>query len=81
MFEIKILGMGCSKCKKLTKLAEGAVSELGVGAEVVKVTDIDEIMNYGVMVTPALVIEGEVKAAGKIPGREEIKKWIEEMVK
>ncbi len=77
MFEIKILGMGCSKCKKLTKLAEEAVSELGVSAKVVKVTDIDEIMDYGAMVTPALVIEGEVKVAGKIPSKEEIKKWIE----
>jgi len=77
MVEIKILGTGCSKCKKLTKLAEEAVSELGVSAEVTKVTDIDEIMNYGVMVTPALVVEGEVKAAGKIPSKEEIKKWIE----
>ncbi|GAG80578.1 unnamed protein product, partial [marine sediment metagenome] len=57
---------------------EEAVNELGVSAEVIKVTDINKIIDYGVMVTPALVIDGDVKVAGKIPSKEEIIKWIEE---
>ena len=72
-----ILGTGCSKCKKLTKLTEEAANELGVSAEIIKITDINKIIDYGVMVTPALVIDGDVKVAGKIPEKEEIKKWIE----
>ena len=71
--KIEILGTGCPKCKKLTKLTEEAVNELGVSAEIIKVTDIIKIIDYGVMITPALVIEGDVKMAGKIPSREEIK--------
>ena len=79
--KIKILGTGCPKCKKLTELTEEAVNELGVSAEIIKVTDINKIIDYGVMVTPALVIEGDVKMAGKIPEKEEIKRWIEEVKK
>ncbi len=74
--KIEILGTGCPKCKMLTELAQKAVSESGVTAEVVKVQNIEEIMNYGVMVTPALVIDGVVKCAGKIPSKVEIIKWI-----
>jgi len=76
--KIEILGTGCPKCKKLTELTEKAVNELAVSAEITKVTDINKIIDYGVMVTPALVIDGEVKIAGKIPSKEEITKWIEE---
>ena len=76
--KIEILGTGCPKCKKLTELTEEAVNELAVSAEITKVTDINKIIDYGVMVTPALVINGEVKVAGKIPSKEEITKWIEE---
>ena len=76
--KIEILGTGCPKCKKLTELVEEAASELGVSAEIVKVTDINKIIDYGVMVTPALVIEGNVKVAGKIPSKEEIIRWIKE---
>jgi small redox-active disulfide protein 2 len=76
--KIEILGIGCSKCKKLHELVEEAVNELGVSAEITKVTDINKIIDYGVMVTPALVIDGDVKIAGKIPEKEEIKRWIEE---
>ena len=76
--KIEILGTGCLKCKKLTELANKAVMESGVNAEVVKVENIDEIISYGVMTTPALVIDGEVKSAGRIPSKDEIKKWIEE---
>ena len=76
--KIGILGIGCSKCKKLTELTEEAVNELGVSAEIIKVTNINKIIDYGVMVTPALVIDGDVMVAGKIPGKEEIIKWIKE---
>ena len=74
--KIEILGTGCPKCKMLTELAEKAVKESGVQAEVVKVHDLEEIMNYGVMITPALVIDGVVKIAGKVPSKEDIIKWI-----
>jgi len=76
--KIEILGTGCPKCKKLHELSEEAVKELGVSAEIIKVTDINKIIDYGVMVTPALVVDGDVKVAGKIPSKEEITKWIEE---
>ena len=74
--KIEILGTGCPKCKKLTELTEEAVNELTVSAEITKVTDINKIIKYGVMVTPALVIDGKVKVAGKIPNKEKIKSWI-----
>jgi small redox-active disulfide protein 2 len=76
--KIEILGTGCPKCKKLNQLAKEAINELGMSAEIIKVTDINKIIDYGVMITPALVIDGEVKVAGKIPEKEEIKKWIKE---
>ena len=79
--KIEILGTGCPKCKKLNQLAEEAINELGVSAEIIKVTDINKIIDYGVMVTPALVIDGEVKVAGKIPSKQEVTKWIEEKTK
>ena len=75
--KIEILGTGCPKCKKLTELTEEVVNELGVSAEIIKVTDINKIIDYGVMVTPALVIDGDVMVAGKIPEKEEVKKWID----
>jgi len=74
--KIEILGMGCSKCKMLYENAKKAVSETGVQAEVLKVEDMERIMNYGVMMTPALVIDGKVKTTGKIPSAEDIKKWL-----
>ena len=76
--KIEILGTGCPKCKKLAKLVEQAVKESGIEAEIIKITEINEIMNYGVMITPALVIDGKVKIAGKIPSLEEIKNWLKE---
>jgi len=76
--KIEILGTGCPKCKKLNQLAEEAINELGVSAEIIKVTDINKIIDYGVMVTPALVVDGDVKVAGKIPGKKEITEWIKE---
>ena len=74
--KIEILGMGCPKCKKLYEQAEQAIKETGINAEIKKVTDIKEIMNNGVMITPALAIDGKVKSAGKIPSVEEIKNWL-----
>lgn len=76
--KIEILGTGCPKCKKVTENAEIAVKELGIEAEIVKVQEISEIMKRGVMLTPAIAINGEVKTSGKIPSAEEIKKWIGE---
>jgi small redox-active disulfide protein 2 len=74
--KIEILGMGCPKCKKLYENTQTAVKESGVQAEIAKVEDIQKIMDYGLMITPAIVIDGEVKAAGRIPAPDEIKKWI-----
>lgn len=74
--EIKILGTGCPKCKQLEANAKKAAGELKIKAEIEKVTDVGEIVNYGVMSTPAIVINGEVKASGRIPTVEEIKKWL-----
>jgi len=76
--KIEILGMGCPKCKMLYENAQTAVKEAGVKAEVVKVDDMDQIIGYGVMMMPALVIDGEVKTSGKIPSSGEIKKWLKE---
>jgi len=74
--KIEILGMNCPKCKILYENAQVAVKEAGVNAEVVKVADIDKITGYGVMMTPALVINGEVKISGNVSSSEEIKKWL-----
>jgi len=74
--KLEILGMGCMKCKKLYDNAKKAVEEAGIQADVLKVEDINKITQYGVMTTPALVIDGEVKASGRIPESDEIKKWI-----
>jgi small redox-active disulfide protein 2 len=75
--KIQILGTGCPKCKQLTANVEQAIRELGVAAEVEKITDIKEIMKFGVMLTPGLALDGEVKSSGKIPSVGEIKKMIE----
>lgn len=73
---IKILGTGCSKCKKLEINAREAVKELGIEASFEKVEDIQEIMAYGVMNTPALVVDEEVKVMGKVPSVKDIKKYL-----
>jgi len=73
---IEVLGMGCPKCKILYENAKKAVEEKGIQAEVIKVEDMDKITGYGVMMTPALVIDGEVKSSGKTLSSEEIKKWL-----
>jgi len=74
--EIKVLGTGCMKCQKLYAEAEQAIAQAGVPATLVKVEKLDEIMGYGVMMTPALVVDGEVKCAGRIPKAAEIVSWI-----
>lgn len=71
--EIKVLGTGCAKCKTLEKQTRLAVEEMGITAEVVKIEDIVEIMNFGVMTTPALVVDGQVVIKGKVPSLEDIK--------
>lgn len=76
MKQIKILGPGCPKCRKLVQAAEEAAGQLGIEYEMEKVTGISEIMKFGVMMTPALVVDGEVKAVGKVPEVEEIKKLL-----
>ena len=72
--KIEILGMGCSKCKQLIANAEAAVKELNIQAEIGKITDIDKITGYGVMMTPALVVDGTVISPGKLLDKDEIKK-------
>jgi small redox-active disulfide protein 2 len=67
---------GCECCSKTMKVIEKVVDDLGVNAEIEKVEDIDRIVSYGVMVTPAVVINGDVKLAGKIPEENEVRKWI-----
>jgi len=74
--KIEILGIGCAKCQKLESNAKQAVGLSGVDATVSKVTDINQITEYGVMITPALVIDGKVKVAGKIPTAEAIAEWL-----
>lgn len=76
MKKIQILGTGCPKCKKLTENAESAAKELGVEYEIEKVADINEIMKFGVMMTPALAIDGQVKSVGKVISPDEIKKML-----
>lgn len=75
---IKILGSGCANCKKLQSLTEEAVKENGVNATIEKVEDFQKIMAYGVMRTPAIVINEKVKAFGRIPSKDEIKKYIQD---
>jgi len=76
MKTIHVLGTGCPKCKKLAEEVEKAAKELNIEYKIEKVTGIDEIMSYGVMMTPALVVDGEVKAAGKVPSNDELKKYL-----
>jgi len=75
--DIKVLGPGCAKCTKTEELVKQAVSESSVDAQVEKVTDLMKIAGYGVLGTPAVVVDGEVKCVGKIPTKEEIKSWID----
>jgi small redox-active disulfide protein 2 len=73
---LQILGTGCPKCRKLAANTEAAARELGLDYELVKVTDLGEIMKFGLMMTPALVVDGEVRAAGTVPSVEDIKRML-----
>ena len=76
MKTLHVLGTGCPKCKKLAENAQAAITAAGIECEIVKVTDINEIMKFGVMMTPALAIDGQVKTVGRVPSPEEIKKML-----
>jgi len=75
--KIQILGTGCAKCHKLAETAKQAADELKLTYELVKVTKLEEIMGFGVMVTPALAVDGAVKVAGKVPSVEDVKKLLQ----
>ena len=74
--EIKILGPGCPKCELTEKVVREAVAESGVKADIEKVKDVMKIAKFGVFMTPAVVVDGEVKVVGKVPAKDEVKKWI-----
>jgi len=76
MKKLQILGTGCPKCHKLAENTEAAARALGLEYELVKVTNINDIMKFGVMMTPALAVDGQVKVVGKVPSVEEIRKLI-----
>ena len=73
---IKVLGTGCTNCKKLEANTRKAVEEMGIDATIEKVTDMKEIMSYGVMKTPALVVDEKVKVMGRVPSSDDIKKYL-----
>jgi small redox-active disulfide protein 2 len=76
MKKLQILGTGCLKCKKLYELTEQAAKSIGIEYEIEKVEDIQQIIAFGVMMTPALAVNGEVKVSGKVPTADEIKRMI-----
>ena len=76
MKKIQILGTGCPKCRKLAENAETAAKEMGIEHQIEKVTDINEIMKFGIMMTPALAVDGQVKIVGKVPSPEQIKQLL-----
>ncbi len=75
--KIQVLGTGCQKCEKLAESAEAVAVALGIDFELEKISDINQIMAFGVMLTPALAIDGEVKVVGKVPSTDEIKKLLQ----
>lgn len=75
--EIKVLGPGCANCNKLEKIVEEAAKELGIADPVQKVSDIQAMLSYGIMSTPALVVDGKVKFAGRVPGKDEVKQYLQ----
>ena len=76
MKKVRVLGPGCPKCEELMKQTQAAVEELGLECDLEKVTDIMEITTYGVMMTPALVVNGQVKVSGKVPSLDDLKKML-----
>jgi small redox-active disulfide protein 2 len=76
MLQVKILGTGCPKCNKLYEETQRAAFELGLECHIEKVTDMSEITGYGILMTPALVVDGQVKVSGKVPSRDDLKKLL-----
>ena len=76
MRDVKILGSGCPKCRKLADLAKEAAQELGIDYRIEKITEINDIIGYGVMLTPALVVDGSVKVSGSVPSKDEIIEYL-----
>jgi len=76
MKKLQILGTGCAKCANLAAATEQAANSLGLEYQIEKVTDLKEIMTFGVMMTPALVVDGKVKVAGRVPSVEDLKKML-----
>ena len=75
--KIEILGSGCAKCKSVEKLVRNIVEELGIQADIVKVEDLQEIVNRGIMMTPAVFIDGEAKIVGRVPTADELRKLLQ----
>ncbi len=76
--KIKILGVGCPKCERVEKNVKKVVDDIGIPLEVEKITDIVDMMEYGIMMTPALVVNNEIKCQGRVPSIEEIKSWLQD---
>ena len=74
--EVKVLGPGCAKCNKTEKLIQEMINETGADARVEKITDMMQIASFGVFATPSVIIDNQVKCAGKVPKKEDIKKWL-----
>ncbi len=74
--EIKIMGPGCANCEKLADLVQQVVTELGIKADIKKITDFQEMAQAGVLSTPALTIDGDVKAVGRVPAKKELLAWL-----
>lgn len=78
MVHIKILGTGCPKCRRLKQKVQGIIEKYGLEARIEEITDIDQMLNYGYMITPGLVINGNLKCAGYVPDEKNILRWIQE---
>lgn len=76
IMKVQIYGTGCAKCNMLEKVAKQAIKDMGINAEVIKVNDINQIVEAGILATPGFAVEGEVKSMGRVPSPDEIKKWI-----
>jgi small redox-active disulfide protein 2 len=74
--KIEVLGAGCPKCRATEKAIDEVAKELGASVEIVKITDMDEIINRGVMMTPAVFVDGKLRSMGKVPSRDEIREWL-----
>lgn len=79
--KIQVLGPGCAKCTRLMAAAEAAAKELGLDCEFEKISDLNQIMSFGVMMTPGLVVDGEVRSVGKVPSLDEMKKLLQQASK